>query len=243
MFCQECGKELPDSAKFCSGCGQLQEPLPAKKAEPAAQPAVQPPVQGKPADSSPASALVGWSERIKDAAFQRYLRKSKRWSYIFAFILFGVAVVGFPIYGEKSGEVDMPQSLYYGLAIGGMFVVIAFLTNLKRSMDRSWDGVVVDKKVKKKVRQDSDSNMSTTYLVYETRIKRDSGKATVSRQQNNDTFYNYLQVGDRVRHHKGFSVFEKYDKSHDSHLFCIACAKRVEPTVDTCPRCKCPILK
>lgn len=27
MFCRECGREIPDAAKFCSGCGVLIEPL------------------------------------------------------------------------------------------------------------------------------------------------------------------------------------------------------------------------
>ena len=35
MFCQNCGKQLPDSAKFCSGCGQ-----PVAAQESVASPAV-----------------------------------------------------------------------------------------------------------------------------------------------------------------------------------------------------------
>ncbi|HNT30229.1 MAG TPA: zinc-ribbon domain-containing protein [bacterium] len=244
MFCIQCGRSLPDYAKFCSGCGKVQEPISAEAVQPAAsQPQAQPVAAAPSPVIQPASNLVGWSERITDPAFAKYLKNSSRWAYIFSFILFAAAVIGFPIYGEKSGELAMPQSLYYGLGIGGMFVAIAFLTNLARSRDKSWDGVVIDKKVSKRVRYDDDSSTSTTFWVYEIKIKCDNGKTKTIRQENNDTFYNYFQINERVRHHKGFNVLEKYDKSHDSHLFCIACAQRVESSVDHCPRCKCPILK
>jgi len=222
-------------------------PVPVPPVQPIAQPVPSPTQPASPQPVAPATSagasLIDFSERIHDPAFARYLKNSKRWSYIFSLILFAVAVIGFPIYGQKSGEIAMPQSLYYGIGIGGMFVVIAFFTNLSRSRDSTWDGVVVDKKVSKQVRRDEDSSFSTTTWIYETRVKRDSGKITKYRQQNNDTIYNYFQIGDRVRHHKGFSVYEKYDKSRDIHLFCIACAKKVEVSVDRCPRCKCPILK
>lgn len=37
MICSNCGKELPDTAKFCGGCGQSfqESPAPAQAAEPA----------------------------------------------------------------------------------------------------------------------------------------------------------------------------------------------------------------
>lgn len=43
MFCKNCGKQLPDDAKFCSGCGtQVNSPIPPQQAEPPAQPPVGP---------------------------------------------------------------------------------------------------------------------------------------------------------------------------------------------------------
>lgn len=46
MFCPNCGKELPDIAKFCSGCGQ---PVIRPQEQPAPPPVITPPVQDIPA--------------------------------------------------------------------------------------------------------------------------------------------------------------------------------------------------
>ncbi len=55
--------------------------------------------------------------------------------------------------------------------------------------------------------------------------------------------YSYYHIGDRVRHHKGFFFYEKYDKSKDSHIMCAACMTFNDIGLDTCTRCKCPLLK
>ena len=49
MFCKNCGKELPDSAKFCSGCGT---PVAPEATAPGAEPP-QPPVEETPVSPVP----------------------------------------------------------------------------------------------------------------------------------------------------------------------------------------------
>jgi hypothetical protein len=52
MFCENCGKNLTDGAKFCNGCGAVIEPVqPAYTA--AAEPAPTPPVPPPPAYTPP----------------------------------------------------------------------------------------------------------------------------------------------------------------------------------------------
>lgn len=64
MFCKSCGKELPDNAKFCSGCGT---PVTAKDPEPPEEAApVQPPVPG--GESVPPAAGEGGAPRDELAA-------------------------------------------------------------------------------------------------------------------------------------------------------------------------------
>lgn len=186
---------------------------------------------------------VGYSHKISDPAFEKYRKDSKRWSYLFSVILFLAAAIGFPIYGNMSGELDMPYSLYYGLGIGGMFLAIAFFQSLSRDRDTTWDGTVVDKRTFKRQQNDKNSDTFTTVTVYEYKVKRESGKVYTHRTTNNDIVYNYFNVGDRVRHHKGFGGYEKYDKSRDTILFCTACATINESANDVCFRCKCPLLK
>ena len=44
MFCRKCGEQLPDTASFCSNCGNacVQPILPVQEAAPEASPVVEP---------------------------------------------------------------------------------------------------------------------------------------------------------------------------------------------------------
>lgn len=227
MYCSNCGSNLSENARFCINCGYAPAP-------PVQQPFPMP-GQNQP--------LVGFSSRINHPAFSKYRRDSTRWALVFSIIIAVAAVIGFPIYGSVSGELEMPYSLYYGMGIGAMFIVIAVITSVSKVKDTTWDGIVVDKKIYEKQRYDKYSDMFTTYTVYEYKVKRDNRKVYSHRTENDDTVYNYYNIGDRVRHHKGFGVYEKFDKSKDTFLLCTACASINNISEEVCHRCKCPLLK
>ncbi|MGI6790705.1 zinc-ribbon domain-containing protein [Aminivibrio sp.] len=101
MQCSKCGADLPDGAKFCHACGAEQEAQAGSG-------------KGK------RGGRVGYSEKIHDPAFQKYLKNTNRWSSIFAGGLAVIAVAGFFIAGETgAGGMENPESLYIGLGIGG----------------------------------------------------------------------------------------------------------------------------
>jgi len=208
---------------------------------------VQAPEAGSHIDgTSPAKAgSVGFSQRISDPAFARYMKNTNRWAAIFSVILAFAAVIGFYVAGETGSEMDNPESLYIGLAIGGMFLLIAFFTIIGKKRGTTWDGSVVDKKVEKKSRRQAygDEYHWEPYLLYTVVIRGDNGKTHRLSVENDDTRYNYFQIGDRVRHHGGLNAYEKYDKSCDSIVFCIACASLNSIQDEYCFRCKCPLLK
>lgn len=223
MFCRNCGKELLPEAAYCTACGK-----------PAADTPSAPPTQ--------APEPAGFSPKIQDPAFRTYQKKSAAWSLLFAGILAVIAVIAFPIYGNRSGDIDWPQSLYYGMGIGGMFVVIAVLQTVRRSADKTWDGTVEFKdSYRERVRQDHGPDHYRT--VYVLRVRKDSGGKKTHRWRNTPGLYGYYSVGDRVRHHKGFSFYEKYDKSKDTQILCAACLSLQDISRDACARCKCPLLK
>lgn len=219
---------MSDTARFCAACGRA-------AAEPAG---------GR---TAAAGGRVGYSHRISDPAFAKYIKNSNRWSGIFSIILAVVAVAGFYIAGEAGAEgMENPQALYIGLGIGGMFVVIALIQILRRNRSRTWDGVVEDKTVKKKTEQHTygDNDVSyENYLEYTVVVRSEQGKRYYLRAKNDDTKYNYFQIGDRVRHHAGLNSYEKYDKSRDGIVFCNACGTLCDIGDDVCHRCKCPLLK
>lgn len=222
MYCKHCGITVPENSRFCTGCGAQTDGV------------------------SNAGGRIGYSPRIHDPAFARYLKNTNRWSAIFSLILAVAAVIGFYIYGETSGEMANPRALFIGLGIGGMFLSVALYTILARKASKTWDGVVVHKTVKKKSRRQSTGNNDyyiDYYTEYAVIIRDQRGKKYRLTAEDDNTRYNYFQVGDQVRHHAGLNSYEKYDKSRDSIIFCNACATLCDISDDFCRRCKCPLLK
>ena len=189
---------------------------------------------------------MGYSTKISDPSFNKYLVNSNRWSAIFSCVLAVIAIAGFFIYGETSSEMDNPQALFIGMVIGSMFILIAFYQIISRKKDRTWDGVVTDKITAKKNRNQNTSN-GDYYIHYYTEymvvITDESGKTHTLLFEDDDTVYNYYKVGDRVRHHKGLNSYEKYDKSNDAIIFCNACGSLNQIEDEYCFRCNCPLLK
>jgi hypothetical protein len=198
---------------------------------------------------------IGYSEKINDPAFEKYIKNSNRWSLYFALIIAVIAIAGFFIYGESSSDMDNPEALFIGLGIGGMFIAIAVIQIIKRKSSKTWDGEVVDKKTEKKKRKrytnsytDGDGNRHEDYywedyILYTVFICSDSGRMHTISAEDDDTVYNYYKIGDRVRHHGGLNSYEKYDKSVDEIIFCNACASLNDISDDYCHRCNVPLLK
>lgn len=189
---------------------------------------------------------VGYSKKINDPAFDKYLLNTNRWSAVFSVIIAAIAVAGFFIYGETSNEMDNPQALYIGISIGCMFILIAAYQVISRKRDTTWDGVIYEKTVEKRQRKQNSSN-NDYYIDYYTEYKiliiDDKGRIHTIIQEDDDTVYNYYNVGDKVRHHKGLNSYEKYDKSNDTIIFCNACGSLNDINDDYCFRCSCPLLK
>lgn len=227
MFCEKCGIAAETGTNFCKSCGApLNIPQPLNTPQ-------------------PLPSLIGFSEKIYDPSFASFRNKSKAWSLMFAIVLAVIAAIGFPVYGNMSGEVDFPNSLYYGFAIGGMFILIAVIQTLKRGFDKTWDGVVTEKKSYKRRVNDSNDNSSIVRYenVYVVKVKKNNGGSKKHKFVNLTGVYDYYNEGDHVRHHKGFQYYEKYDKSHDSVIMCAACLTMNDINNKICSRCKCPLLK
>jgi len=219
MNCNQCGFIVNEGSRFCSNCGCeiVNEPI----------------------------ISIGYSANINDLAFNKYLNYTTKWSIRFAMIIAVIAVIGFFIYGETSRDMDNPQALFIGMAIGGMFIVIALFQLRGKKNSITWDGQVTDKQTKEKQKRlngDHDSEW-LRYTQYTVIIQSTTGKRHKIVTEDNDFLYNYYQIGDYVRHHKGLNTYEKYDKSNDTIIFCNACSTLNNIQDDYCYRCKCPLLK
>jgi len=227
MYCHQCGVKLAANTNFCSGCGARQHTT-------------------QPAEPPRHTHLVGFSKKINDPFFAKYVKNSNRWAAIFGGGLALIAVVGFTLAGTMGVDnMENPQAMFQGMGVGGMFLLITLFTIISKKQSGTWDGTVVDKKITKKKKKQSESDdysRYVDYLEYQVLIRADDGK-THRLVRGDDTLYNYYRVGDRVRHHAGLTGYEKYDKSTDSIIFCVACSSLNKMEDDYCFQCRGPLLK
>lgn len=232
MFCKNCGVKLNDNAKFCSGCGNATETLVYQAG-----------------NSIPETArfentgLIGFSAKINDPAFDKYKKSSRRYAFIFAGILAVIALVALPVYASSTGQMEVGEAIIYGAIIGGIFLFIALIQTIKASADSTWDGVVIDKFSRKRTSYDSSNDIHRHYTEFILKVKRNNGKVYTHKTIDLPGAYDYYNIGEKVRHHKGFQYYEKYDKSRDEYIMCTACMTFNEIQNDYCKRCKCPLLK
>lgn len=230
MYCKKCGAILSENDKFCASCGAG--------------------IVSKFHEGNPGTigGSMGFSSKISDPAFAKYIKNSNRWSVIFSLILATAAIIGFFIYGETSSEMENPQALLIGMGIGSMFLIIAMFQLIARKRSRTWDGTVIDKTIKKKSRRQSCGSDTNDYYIqhfteYSVIIQDKTRKNHWVVTEDDDTVYNYYKIGDCVRHHAGLNSYEKYDKTKDSIIFCNACSTLCSINDDVCFRCNCPLLK
>lgn len=244
MYCKNCGHELSENGKFCGGSGapvEEKNDIEYTQAREKAQDSRL--IEERPKAVS--YGRVGFSTRISDTTFAKYVKNNNKSSTIFSIILAMTAIIGFFIYGETSSEMDNPEALYIGFGIGGMFILIALFQIIGRKRSKTWDGTVIDKTIKNKMRKQNAGNNDyywVDFFEYKVIIRGDSGKKHEITSEDDTTIYNYYEIGDRVRHHGGLNSYEKYDKSKDSIIFCAACGSLNNIEDDYCFRCKCPLL-
>jgi hypothetical protein len=244
---------MDEDSKFCSDCGTpvdddpgAEEPVLMMSAAYAAPAATAAAAFGGSTAAGGGTVNMGFSQRINDPALRGYVKNANRYAAIFSIVIALIAVVSFYIAGERGVEgMSNPESLYIGFGIGGMFIVIALFQILGRKRSKTWDGRVIHKHIQRRQKkvQSGDDTRRQEVLDFNVIIESDRGKKHTISTTNDDTVYNYYTVGDRVRHHGGLNSYEKYDKTKDRIIFCSACATLCDIKENTCPRCKCPLLK
>jgi hypothetical protein len=186
-----------------------------------------------------------YSKLISDERFDKYLKNKKKWIIWFTFFISAAAVVGFYINGETSSNMNNPESLYVGLIIGAIFASIALYSVISLRLSKTWDGEVIrkEKKLKKRNIGYESKQSYQEYMQYTVTVRRDNGREYNITTDDSDVVYNYYEIGDKVRRHKGLNSYEKFDKSKDKIIFCNACAYLCDIKENVCPKCNCPLLK
>ena len=227
MFCQNCGTQQSDDAKFCENCGAAME-VPA-------QPAFAP-------------RLVGFSQRIHDPVFEKLQKEGFRRNVKIGLIALPVIILLFQLGPLFSRDFTRPIALGVGCFVGGFGLVGTLISGALRSSAGTWDGEVIDKKIIEHTTRDQDDIARTHYMHTIVFSLAGGGRKKMKRKLNTGSLKAwdmmvYLNVGDKVRYHGKLEFFEKYDKSRDAEVPCANCHKFVDIRLDSCPHCHVPIIK
>jgi len=229
MFCENCGTQQNDNARFCENCGAVTEAH------------VQP---------SYAPRLVGFSNRINDPIFEIKQKASFHRSIKHGLLFLPILLLLFQIVPFFSEDFTRQRALIVGCVVGGFGMIWTLVGGAVRASARTWDGEVTDKKITE--RRSRNNAAATGYDIdyYHTIVFRlaSGGKKEMRRKLRTNELNAwdmmiYLNIGDRVRYHGKLDYYEKYDKSRDAEIPCANCHKYVDIRLEYCPVCQVPIIK
>lgn len=229
MYCPHCGAQLPDDSLFCTECG---EKLPGTKQFTSHQ--------------NINTYVPGFSNKVNDPRIKAAVKKNKKATLGCAFILIPLPLIACLIAGKFVDDFpQFPYSLYLGGAISLIFLIVNLISAGKAKTEKEWTGVVTGKRIhEERVQNRHEGIDRTTYTVYTVQIHTPEGKLKTIDEREIPKYYNYLEVGDRVRYLPQFTnYYEKYDKSKDGYVFCPICGNEVDLELDICPNCGMPVIK
>lgn len=105
------------------------------------------------------------------------------------------------------------------------------------AQDKSHDGeLIILKREVRKSKEHSDNQRLCSYHTFV--IQKGRSEVTYEFKASEDTdFTEYFKEGELVRHHSGYEIPEKYDKSQDDEILCVVCGEFSPITKNQCPYC------
>jgi len=229
MFCENCGAQLSENAKFCENCGFTADA----------------PVR-RPNDS----LQIGFSQKINDPVFEDLQRARFRKSIRHGLIFLPVLILLFQIVPFFAADFTRQRAFIVSCVVGGFGMIWILAAGAARVMAKSWDGEVTDKRITERRNRNDDAASGYDIDYYHTiSFRLASGKKKKMRRKLTTNELNawdmmiYLNIGDRVRYHGKLDYYEKYDKSRDTEVPCANCRKYVDIRLECCPVCQVPVIK
>lgn len=183
---------------------------------------------------------VGYSSNITEEVFDK-TRDNRKSRDEITYIITVVAAVTVTLLVGIFRYQDLKGTLFFIGIIAVVGVIFFFILKQKKQPDITYDGVV--KFIEKSVETYRNKGK---YLVTYIAITREDGKIFVYNNiissVHND-YTTYYQIGDKVRHHKGYFLPEKYDKTQDDKVVCILCGHLIDKEKDYCSNCQKVLLK
>lgn len=226
FYCWNCGEPIEKEASICPYCKALYE---------GSQRYGNIPLTG--------AGGIGWSDQINHPRFKEYASKNQKYSIIFliiiSFIIPFVILIGDDVTLDSEMLIVIPIVLALIWTFG--LIWLHFQYGHKQA---DWDAIVMNKFSENKKHYNKNRNQYEYYTEYTVVYQRQDGKQIKHTSQNSNE-YDTFQIGEHVHYHGGkyCKGLEKYDKSHDRVLNCIACGYGNDARNNYCERCGCPILK
>lgn len=188
---------------------------------------------------------IGYSARISDPAYARKAPQKEKGSL--KYLLFVVPLLVFVALWQ--GQVIGTWLFAALVALSVVFMLPPILKERREAEDRTFDGTITSVERRepvssadiRKINQETRDRM----IFHTIRIKDEQDKQHTFEQMGGlaTDLRTYYQPGGRVRHHKGFMLPEKYDKSQDEEIICIICGRMNAMDSRKCSECGAPLLK
>ena len=187
--------------------------------------------------------LIGYSSRIDDIRFTNRQERDSKNLLISAFTAPLILIIACQIAAFFYTEVSRLAWLTIGVIMGLIVMLVLLMQLMKNKRITDFEGELVKTRVRRKSRGNADCGTYEVYYVHSLLFRGSDGKThkyskeyAFKKTPENSWFW-YLQIGDKVRYHVKQNYFEKYDKSQDSLLPCAECHGFFDITLDHCPEC------
>lgn len=172
----------------------------------------------------------GYSYMYEDPQVLRTLQKHRRMEAVISLAAGVLLLAGCVIYGAVSKKLGLAVGLMAGVVCLIICIFIAAFRLLKGKPGTPFEGIIKDKRIGTRERNDIREK------VYTLVIEKEDGKTT-KRDCETECFH-YFEIGDRLRVHPGFpNPFEAYEK-RDGVVLCAFCSHPNDMNGNTCGRCK-----
>lgn len=245
MYCTNCGAKLNDNDSFCDQCGtavvrKASTPLPPSNAVVPPSNAAIPPTNAV----GYSHGYDGYSQRVDSAEVKAYQAKIGRWTNIFLCLMVILPIVIICIYASYTGKMTIPEALGYGAVLSLIMFCFGITPTIKRKMQKSYIGTVIDMREKIRVESDEDGGSDRIITTYYIVTRDTNGKKHTHKSTGYAGIYSFLKVGDEIRYLPQFPIpFEKKKSPGDTHTCCLFCQNIVSLDDDICSYCKAPVLR
>lgn len=188
---------------------------------------------------------TGFSQRINDYAFVSKAKRGSKYSVVYS-VFFAIACVPvFIMMDTVSDKINRTGAITAGIFAAIIILAAGIFLQLRYIKKRSWEGTITNKQEEKSTQLVLKGLLlkKAEITMYVIEALEKDGKLHKIKYKDRQDIFEYFNVGDQISKHGGLKIYEKFDKTGDTCVFCSVCLTKNEPDEDFCAKCKFPLLK